>query len=176
MALKTLSLGFYRTCSGSKWGFDRAFLVLDRTFFRCFNRTLGEFDRTFLGRSPNSGYCFNTLIILLLCWMADTRIGFSCPAGFDLGLRNTGHLRLLRESFSCFVSCGFRLQCSSISICTVVIPSVAEHSLYLERSLKQAEVSAKCGAQQSPSSTVCSLGGNWGAPNPSFIPKLLLAL
>ena len=43
--------------------------------------------------------------------MAATRIGFSRPAGFDLGLRNSGHLRLLHESISCFVSCVFRLQC-----------------------------------------------------------------
>ena len=41
--------------------------------------------------------------------MAATRVGFSHPAGFDLGLRNRGHLWLLRESISCFVSCGFRL-------------------------------------------------------------------
>ena len=43
--------------------------------------------------------------------MAATRIGFSRPAGFDWGLRNSGHLWKLRESISCFVSCGFRLQC-----------------------------------------------------------------
>ena len=41
--------------------------------------------------------------------MAPTRIGFSRPVGFALGLRNGWQLRLLRESILCFVSCGFRL-------------------------------------------------------------------
>ena len=43
MVLKSLSQGFYRTFLGPKRGFDR-------TFWR--------FDRTFLGRSPISGYRF----------------------------------------------------------------------------------------------------------------------
>ena len=42
--------------------------------------------------------------------MVATQIGFSRPASFGLGMRFRGHLRLLRESILCLVSCGFRLQ------------------------------------------------------------------
>ena len=48
---------------------------------------------------------------ILTMRMAATQMGFSHPPGFDLGLRSSGHLRLLCDPNTCFVSCGFRLQC-----------------------------------------------------------------
>ena len=65
----------------------------------------------FFKGSPHSPRRCTVVEYFVAMRMAATRIGFSRPAGFDLGLRNSGHLRLLRESISCFVSCGFRLQC-----------------------------------------------------------------
>ena len=61
MVLKTLSLGFYRTFSGSKRGFDRTFWGLIEPFTKGFRGSiepLGGFGRTFLGWSPISGYRF----------------------------------------------------------------------------------------------------------------------
>ena len=52
VVLKSLSLGFYRTFLGTK-GFHR-------TLWRGLIEPCGGFDRTFLGRSPISGYCLRT--------------------------------------------------------------------------------------------------------------------
>ena len=71
VVLKTRSLGFYRTFSGAKWGFDRTFCSYQNPC-RGSIGAFGGFDRTFLGRSPISGYCFQSnncpyQILYLVC-------------------------------------------------------------------------------------------------------------
>ena len=57
MVLKSLSQGFYRTLFGAQKGFDRTFSGSIEPF-RGSIEPSGGFDRTFLGRSPISGYRF----------------------------------------------------------------------------------------------------------------------